>query len=227
MNRILGCCLLVVWLLTGMATAKEQPPAPVPAPRTLIESAYQTASALESYTCRLTSVTRHRGTNGRFQPVKKNVLNYAFRNPGQIRLEWLSPRRKRGQLAVYTGEVLRAAPTWMPFAVTVDPDSPTGMDDFHHPIYRSDLASLMGVVMQDMAKVTEERYEGRTAVGERTAHRVVLLTANKRVAILIDTEHSLPLAIEQYDRKTGLLFDGGYFEALRLNPSLDDSLFDL
>ncbi|MFQ5893581.1 MAG: hypothetical protein ACE5H5_04635, partial [Nitrospinota bacterium] len=153
--------------------------------------------------------------------------NYTFRKPGEVRLEWLEPRRKRGQLAVYDGNTLRAAPTWLPFAVSVSPDSPTGMDDFHHPVYRSDLASLMSIVLQDLPKVTEEAYEGQVAVGQRTAHRVVLQTVDKRVVLDIDTEHNLPLAIEQYDRASGLLFDGGYFEDLTLNPSLADSLFDL
>ena len=120
-----------------------------------------------------------------------------------------------------------AAPSWLPFAVDVDPDSPTGRDDFHHPIYRSDLASLMNIVLQEMASVTEESYEGLVTVGKRQAHQVVLHTKEIRVVLAIDTENLLPLAIEEYDRDSGLLVDGGYFEQLEPNPPLDDSLFRL
>lgn len=219
---------MVVWLLAGASPAIGDPsPAPEPSPRLLIESAHKAATALESYTCKLTSVTRHKGSNGRYLEEKKNVLNYVYQSPDHIRLEWLSPRRKRGQLAVYNGEILRAAPTWMPFAVTVDPDSATGMDDFHHPIYNSDLATIMDTVMADMEKVTDEAYEGVVEAGERTAHRVVLHTDEKRVVLMIDSENYLLLAIEQYDLESGLLFDGGYFEDFELNPPLNDSKFDL
>ena len=85
----------------------------------------------------------------------------------------------------------------------------------------------MGIVVQDMVKVTEEAYEGQVAVGKRRGHRVVLYTVKKRVVLTIDTEHLLPLAIEQFDRESGVLFDGGYFEDLKLNPPLEGSLFDL
>ncbi|MFQ6671723.1 MAG: hypothetical protein ACE5KY_00335 [Candidatus Tectimicrobiota bacterium] len=227
MDRTMGYGLMVVGLLMGVATITEATVTNALSPRSLVAAAHQAALSLNSYTCRLTSITRHRGANGRYQAEKKNVLNHTFRKPGEVRLEWLEPRRKRGQLAVYDGNTLRAAPTWLPFAVSVRPDSPTGMDDFHHPVYRSDLASLMSIVLQDLPKVTEEAYEGQVAVGQRTAHRVVLQTVDKRVVLDIDTEHNLPLAIEQYDRTSGLLFDGGYFEDLTLNPSLADSLFDL
>lgn len=227
MYRLVVCSLVLVWFLVGALEAKGQSKESEPSPKRLVESAYEAATSLQSYTCKLTSITRQKGTDGRYQEEKKNVLNYTFRSPGQIRLEWLSPQRKRGQLAVYNGNALRAAPTWLPFAVSVDPDSPTGMDDFHHPIYQSDMASLTRIMMQDMEKVTDEAYEGQVAVGQRTAHRVVLYTDKKRVVIMIDSEHSLPLVIEQYDRESGQLFDGGYFKDLKLNPTLDDSLFDL
>jgi outer membrane lipoprotein-sorting protein len=227
MDRLTICWLIVAWFLMGASQAIGQSTEKEPSPRQLIESAHQAAVSLQSYRYKLTSITRHKGSNGSYQGEKKNVLNYTFRDPNQVRLQWLSPRRKRGQLAAYNGKILRAAPTWMPFAVTVDPDSPTGMDDFHHPIYRSDLASLTTIMMQGMAKVIEEAYEGQVAVGQRTAHRVVLHTEDKRVVVLIDKEHFLPLVIEQYDRETGLLFDGGYFEDIEFNPPLDDSLFDL
>lgn len=227
MYRILVCVLTVAWLLTVEAEATRPKAARELSPRNLVETTHRAAALLESYTCRLTSITRHRDGDGRLGAEKKNVLNYTYRKPGQVHLEWLKPRRKRGQLAVYNGTTLRAAPSWLPFAVSVAPNSPTGMDDFHHPIYQSDLASLMDLVIQDMVKVKEEAYEGLVPVGKRTAHRVVLKTGEKRVVLLLDTEHHLPLAIEQYDRKTGLLFDGGYFEKLKLNPKLDDALFKL
>lgn len=228
MNRFIGCCLIAALLMAGASPAIGDPsPAPEPSPRVLIESAHKTATSLKSYTCKLTSITRHKGSNGSYLEEKKNVLNYVYQSPDHIRLEWLSPRRKRGQLAVYNGEILRAAPTWMPFAVTVDPDSPTGLDDFHHPIYDSDLATIMDTVMEDMVKVTDEAYEGLVTSGKRTAHRVVLHTDEKSVVLIIDSETFLLLAIEQYDRESGLLFDGGYFEDFDLNPALGDSKFDL
>lgn len=227
MYRLVVYGLIVVWLLAGVAEAAPQAAEAEISPRQLIESAYEAATSLQSYTCKLTSVTRHQGANGRYQKGKKNVLNYTYRNPGQVRLEWLSPRRKRGQLAVYSDDTLRAAPSWLPFAVTVDPDSPTGMDDFHHPIYRSDLASLMEIVMQDMAKVTDEAYEGLITRGGRTGHKVVLQTEDKRVVIIIDSANYLPLVIEQYDKETGVLFDGGYFDNIKVDPQIDDSLFEL
>lgn len=227
MYRIAGCWLMVVWILTGLGEPAGPKATSDLSPRNLVEASYKAALSLNSYTCKLISVTRHRNSTSRYQAEKENVLAYTFRKPSQIRLEWLKPRRKRGQLAVYNGKVLRAAPSWLPFAVNVDPDSPTGIDDFHHPIYQSDLASLMGTVLQDMSKVTREAYEGQVAVGQRMAHRVVLQTAESRVVLAIDTEHLLPLSIEQYDLSSGLLFDGGYFEDLKLNPQLDDSMFDL
>lgn len=227
MSRIAGSLLMVVWLLAGIAQTAAPTATSDLSPRSLVEAAHRAAQSLDGYTFRLTSVTRHRGANGRYQAEKKNVLTYTFRKPNRIRLEWLKPRRKRGQLAVYNGTILRAAPSWLPFAVKVDPDSPTGRDDFHHPIYRSDLASLMNIVLQDMASVTEESYEGQVTVGKRQAHQVVLHTKENRVVLAIDTENFLPLAIEQYDRDSGLLVDGGYFEQLEPNPPLDDSLFRL
>ncbi len=227
MYWITGCLLMVASLMPGVAELPGHKATNDFSPRSLVEASYHAAQSLNSYTYRLTSITRHRGYDGRYKSEKKNVLAYSFRKPDQIRLAWLEPRRKRGQLAVYNGKGLRAATSWLPFAVSVDPDSPTGKDDFHPPIYRSSLASLMGILRQDLAKVTEERYEGLVAVGQRRAHRVVFYTAEKRVVVVIDSEHLLPLSIEQYDRESGLLFDAGYFEDMNLNPTLDDSLFDL
>lgn len=219
--------LMAVWLLTGFTHAAEPVGTDDLSPRSLVQSAYRASKSLNAYTCKLTNITRHRGADDRYNAEKRNVLAYTFRKPGQIRMGWIEPRFKRGQVAVYNHKVLHVSRWWWPFALKVDPDSPTGMDDFHHPIYRSDFASLMGIVVKDMVKVTEEAYEGQVAVGKRRGHRVVLYTAKKRVVLTIDTEHLLPLAIEQYDRESGLLFDGGYFEDLKLNPPLEDSLFDL
>jgi outer membrane lipoprotein-sorting protein len=85
----------------------------------------------------------------------------------------------------------------------------------------------MSIVVKAMPKVTDESYEGQVTVGKRTAHKLILETEDKRVVIIIDSEHNLPLSIEQYDKETGILFDGGYFENIKLNPQLDDSLFQL
>ena len=98
----------------------------------------------KTYKYKLTSITFKK------RKERKNVMLYHYEKTKKIRLEWLEPKKQRGQLAVYNEGIMKAAPSWLPFVVEVNPDSALGMADFNYPIYKSTLGDLMSKVVDEL-----------------------------------------------------------------------------
>lgn len=170
----------------------------------------------DSYQYKLTNITLKK------KKQKKNVMMYYYKDPKNIRIEWLEPKKLRGQLAVYSGGVMKAAPSWLPFVVEVNPDSSLGMADFNYPIYQSTLGDLMH-------KVVAELPDAHTARVEEQGDGYIIyevINPQNRARIKVDTETQIPEFIEQYNNQ-GQLVDGGYFDEFQANVTYPDDFFSL
>lgn len=181
-----------------------------------LRSAAEYIESLSSYSYKLTNVTFRDGKK------KNNVMRYSYKEPLTVRIEWLNPKRLRGQLAAFKDNKMRVVPAWLPFSVPVDPDSDLGHGDANYPIYSSSLGALMQQVIGDLPKAT------RVFPVERTDDAVVyeIINDTNKALIKIDRNTNLPLYIEQFTRD-GTLIDGGYFEEFSPNPTYPDDFFDL
>jgi len=149
-------------------------------------------------------------------------MNYSFSKPLNIRIEWLSPRSKRGQIAVYSDNTMKAAFSWMPFVIEVNPDSDIGKGGYDYPIYRSTVGDLLIQTVDDFkrlisAKVIEETEE--YAVYE-------LVNDTNRANVKIDKNKQVPVYIEQFDLK-GNLVNAGYFDEFEVNVEFEKGYFKL
>ncbi|MDX9702847.1 MAG: hypothetical protein RBU23_07370 [Candidatus Auribacterota bacterium] len=204
-------CFILLGILITSAYAEIDPSAVGE-----IRSLTQYILELNNYKYTLTSVT--------FKNRKqhRNVMLYYYDRPDKIRIEWLEPRKLRGQLAVYNQGVMKAAPSWLPFVIEVNPDSSLGMADFNYPIYNSTLGHLMSKVVDELDLAHTVR------VIEKTDSSIVYEVINdqNRAKIKVNTAINIPVYIEQYDLK-GQLVDGGYFDDVKANISYSDGFFDL
>ena len=153
---------------------------------------------------------------------KENILSYNFKAPLNIRIEWLSPKKKRGQIAVYTNGKMKAAPSWLPFVIDINPDSKLGMDDSNYPIYKSSLGALMKQIIADLNKAVE------VSVYEEDDNSITYKIVNDKnsAKIKISKKNNIPVFIEQFDLK-GKMIDGGYFKNFQSDVEFDDDFFNL
>ena len=153
---------------------------------------------------------------------KENLILYNFKVPLNIRLEWLNPKKKRGQIAVYSNGKMKAAPAWLPFVIEMNPDSKLGMDDSNYPIYNSSLGSLLKQIVDDFDRIIEASVEEED---ETTVVYKIVNDTNTAI-IKISKKNNLPIFIEQFDLN-GNMIDGGYFENFEPNIEFDENFFNL
>lgn len=171
---------------------------------------------LNSYRYTLTNITVKK------KRTCKNVIKYNFKKPDEIRLEWLSPNKLRGQLAVYSNNVMRVVPAWLPFAIEINPDSDLGKGDANYPIYCSCMGMLLRQVIDDLNRAVSAK------VIEDTQDFVIYELKNdtNMAKVKIDKRRNIPLYIEQYDLK-GNIVDFGYFDDFEENVQYPDDFFKL
>ena len=171
---------------------------------------------LDSYRYVLTNITLKKGRQ------RKNVIKYYFKKPNEIRLEWLAPKKVRGQLAVYSHGVMKAVLSWLPFAIEINPDSNLGKGDANYPIYRSSIGSLMEQIVVDLDRAVV----ARTIEEDDNYVIYEIINDTNRAKIKIDKKRLIPVFIEQFDLK-GTLVDGGYFSDFEENVTFADDFFKL
>jgi outer membrane lipoprotein-sorting protein len=171
---------------------------------------------LDSYRYVLTNITLKKGRQ------RKNIIKYHFKKPNEIRLEWIGPKKVRGQLAVYSNGVMKAVLSWLPFAIEINPDSNLGKGDANYPIYRSSMGSLLEQIVIDLDRAVVAR------IIEKEDGFVVyeIINDTNRAKIKIDMHRLIPVFIEQFDLK-GTLIDGGYFSDFEENVTFPDDFFKL
>ncbi len=158
--------------------------------------------------------------------MKKKLITdemvYSYEKPLNIRIEWLSPRSKRGQLAVYSDNVMKAAFSWMPFVIEVNPDSDLGKGGYEYPIYRSTVGDLLTQTVDDFKRLISAR------VIEENAQYVLYELANdkNRANVKIDKVKQVPIYIEQFDLK-GNLVNAGYFKDFEVDVKFPKDYFKL
>ncbi len=181
-----------------------------------LQSIAQKILKFNTYKYKLTSITYKK------RKQRKNEMLYHFEQPKKIRIEWLEPKKLRGQLAVYNDGVMKAAPSWLPFVIEVNPDSSLGMADFNYPIYESTMGDLMAKLVRELDIAHTVR------VLEKTGSYIVYEVINNqnRAKIKVDTSTGVPLFIEQYDLK-GTLVDGGYFDDFKSEVSYSEGFFEI
>ena len=183
---------------------------------TELQSITQKVLQFKTYKYKLTSITYKK------RKERKNVMLYHFGQPKKIRIEWLDPKKLRGQLAVYNDGIMKAAPSWLPFVVEVNPDSALGMADFNYPIYKSTMGDLMTKVVDELSIAHTVRILGKT--DSDIIYEVI--NDQNRAKIKVNAATGIPLFIEQYDLK-GKLVDGGYFDDFQSDVSYSDGFFEL
>jgi len=154
--------------------------------------------------------------------TRKTTLLYNFKKPRSVRIEWLSPRRLRGQLAVYSNSAMKVAPAWLPFVIEIDPDSALASADTNYPIYRSTIGDLMDQIVEEIPLSNSAK------MTEKTKDYVIyeLVNDNNLARIKIDIKTGIPIFIEQFDLK-GKLINAGYFEDIEINVKFPSDFFDL
>ena len=176
----------------------------------------QKINSYESYRYKVKNITYKKGKR------KENIISYNYKASLNIRLEWLEPKKKRGQIAVYSDGNMKAAPAWLPFVIELSPDSKLGMDDANYPIYNSSLGSLLKQIVNDFDRATEATVEQEDATS--IIYKIVNDTNSARIKISKDK--NIPIYIEQFDLK-GKMIDGGYFENFEPNIEYDENFFNL
>jgi len=181
-----------------------------------IENLSKKINSYKSYQYKVKNITLKKNKR------KENIISYNFKAPLNIRLEWLNPKKKRGQIAVFADGKMKAAPAWLPFVIEMNPDSKLGMDDSNYPIYNSSLGSLLKQIVNDFDRVIE------ASVQEEDANNIVYKIVNdtNTARIKISKKDNLPVFIEQFDIK-GKMIDGGYFENFKPNIEFDENFFNL
>ncbi len=154
--------------------------------------------------------------------TRKSTLLYNFKKPRCIRIEWLSPRKLRGQLAVYSNGIMKVAPAWLPFVIEIDPDSALASADTNFPIYESTIGDFMdmivkGIPLSNSAKIIDE-----------TDNDIIyeLINDTNTARIKINKKTDIPIFIEQFDSE-GNLINAGYIEDMETNVSFPSDFFDL
>lgn len=154
----------------------------------------------------------------------QDVIKFSFKKPKLIRMEWVGPRKVRGQLAVYDPELgkIRASPARLPITVTLDPEDKRVTGGSKYRIYDSDLGAITERV------INTARDASSIDLIENDDHvlKVLIITDTLKGIIWIDRNIGLPIKIEQYDHKDQLI-DRVFLENLKINIGLPDDMFHL
>lgn len=154
--------------------------------------------------------------------TRKTTILYNFKKPRSIRIEWLSPRKLRGQLAVYSDGVMKVAPAWLPFVIEIDPDSALASTDTNFPIYESTIGDFMDLIVEEMPTSNSAK------IIDETDNYIIyeLINDNNIAKIKIDKITHLPIFIEQFDLE-GNLINAGYIEDIETNVIFPSDFFNL
>ena len=153
----------------------------------------------------------------------KNIVKFSFKKPKRIRMEWIGPRKIRGQLAVYDhqkGKIKASPPRW-PITVTLDPEDPRANGGSKYRIYDSDL----GAISVRVIEVARNASSIDIIENDEKILKVLLTTDTLKSIIWIDMNLGLPIKIEQYDLKDNLI-DEVSLEDIKINIGLPDNMFD-
>ncbi len=154
--------------------------------------------------------------------IRKTTILYNFKKPRCVRIEWLSPRKMRGQLAVYSKGIMKVAPAWLPFVVEMDPDCALASADTNFPIYKSTIVDFMDMIVEGIPVSKSAK-----TIEETDSYIIYELINDTNTArIKIDKKTDLPIFIEQFDSE-GNLINAGYIENMETNVEFPSDYFDL
>ncbi|RJP61894.1 MAG: hypothetical protein C4541_00925 [Candidatus Auribacter fodinae] len=217
MRHVLPLCAAIIICCFCVSNLSADQPAGVdPSIISSFQQISDRIEAFDSYQYRLINVTVKN------KKARRNEMMFYYRKPTAIRIEWIGPKRLRGQIAVYNNGGMKVVPAWLPFPIAVDPDSDMGKGDGNYPIYNSSIGALMRQVISDMSRASNAR------ILEDAEEFIVYEVVNdsNRALIKIDKATGLPLFIEQYDLN-GQLVDGGYFSHFESGHQYPDDFFNL
>ncbi len=190
-------------------------------------------SPLEDAIERFRSVETYQLTLHSSRVDGEDHIRYWYRKPGFVRMEFIRPHA--GAVLVYSPRTRRVR-LW-PRGVgrfpelSLSPDNPLIRGPGGQTVDKSDLAALFENVRTLLAQgEAEERGEAELA-GRSALHLVVSGAAGAavdgvhRYELWLDTSSRFPLKVISRDRQGGLI-ETVTMEALQVNPSLAQNLFD-
>ena len=182
----------------------------------LLKSLQGSFGKIEDYKCKFTKIELIG------KKYMTDVMKYSFKKPKSIRMDWIEPKKVRGQLAVYHGKELKVVPTWLPVAVTLDPDSKKATGGSKYRIYDSDLGAISEMILNTLKAAESVEFVEN---GSKTV-KILVKTDKDKNLIWIDRRYNLPVKIERFNHENKLI-DGFTIEELELNVGLDDEFFDI
>lgn len=191
-------------------------------PQDLVTAALQSYANVASY--RVTVRASHGDAN--------EIINYFYKKPGFIRMEFVRPHK--GAVLVYdpTTNRVRLHPFGISkvFALSLSPDSKLIKSPSGHRVDESDIGTLLGRVLalQNQGQTTvqgEERVAGRPTFLVNTEGKDgVTVDGARRFLLNLDTATLLPLRVRTYDA-TGNLLEEVLMDDLETGVPLDDGFF--
>jgi hypothetical protein len=255
-TRALSLVLLSAFLLAGNGCATQREggrapdrsasaPAivaatatPAPAPLTWDEVA-RSYERVRDYVC-LYEKEERAISHGESQTIR-----LSFRQPFDVRMDWLNARGEVDQTAVYRagandGKVLARQKGFMGGllgTLRLDPNESLALADSRHPVTEVGLGKIIEHAQRDASNpqitshfVGEEALDGRPAYKFEFAaqnNEPVLGLPDARTALIwVDRELKLPVKLELYDAANALV-ERHRFKAVRVNVKLTDKTFTL
>ncbi|MGE4048341.1 MAG: outer membrane lipoprotein carrier protein LolA [Acetobacteraceae bacterium] len=184
------------------------------------------AAALERYEdVKAYTVTLKSSARG-----EDDVIRYAYRRPGHVRMEFVAPHA--GMVMIYDPQAAEVrlwpfGPGY--FSLTFDPDNRLIRSRTGQRIDRSDFGALLQNVrsLQRSGQTTcvAEQINGRDALHVAVEGELAdSLGAIRRYELWLDAANRMPLRVISRDRADTVI-EEVWFEELRLDPELPASIF--
>jgi len=200
-----------------------------------MRGAYQ---GIQDYTATFTKQERR---NGKLAP--KETIQFLFKRPFQVKMEWLSGKKK-GQEAVFVeGEnnnllLVRVKGIIGRFIrlLKLDPEGSFALKSSNRSIKKAGVGNLIESIIAMTAQARSKGVLDLKIIGEEKIedHHTIVIERNlpsnqydsPKTLIYIDKESQLPVKISRFDKEGDLMEEYSYAN-LSPNKDLSDTLFNL
>lgn len=207
--------------------------APASAPGAASPQSRPTATPLADALAHYQSVETYRVNIHSFHGDGEEYIRYFYKKPGYVRMEFITPHP--GALLVYNPKTGRVR-LW-PFGfghfpeLNLSPANPLVRSPRGQHVDRSDVGALFENIRALQAKgstqvLGEETLEGHTVVHfVTTGAEGVAIDGVHRFEVWMDTAKWFPVQVISRDVR-GVMLETVHMDALELNPTLPDALFN-